>query len=60
MDKLEQKLRAYNEYNPVEISDEFLQKLKALEPRPAATQKPRRRYVLPIAAAIGVFLHFYF
>ena len=55
MDKLEQKLREYNEYNPVQISEAFLEKLMALEPRPAA-EKPRRRYVLPIAAAAALAL----
>ena len=55
MDKLEQKLREYNENNPVQISEAFLEKLMALEPRPAA-EKPRRRYVLPIAAAAALAL----
>ena len=55
MDKLEQKLRKYNENNPVQISEAFLEKLMALEPRPAA-EKPRRRYVLPIAATTALAL----
>ena len=55
MDDLERRLKEYNEYNRVQISGEFLQRLKELEARPAARQ-PRRRYVLPLAAVIALAL----
>ena len=60
---LEQRLKAYYEahyydYHPEECEgyDEYLQKLKALEASPEAAKRPprRRRYVLPIAAAIAL------
>ena len=54
-DDFEKKLERFRERNQVEISDAFLEKLMALEPRPAA-KKPRRRYVLPIAAAAALAL----
>ena len=54
-DDYEKKLERFRERNQVEISDAFLEKLMALEPRPAA-KKPRRRYVLPIAAAAALAL----
>ena len=45
-------MERFRERNQVEISDAFLEKLMVLEPRPA--EKPRRRYVLPIAAAAAL------
>ena len=58
MDKLEQRLKDYykyhEEYRPEAISTEFLERLKALESSPEAAKRPRRRYVLPVAAAIAL------
>ena len=58
MDKLEQRLKDYykyhEEYRPEAISSEFLERLKALESSPEAAKRPRRRYVLPVAAAIAL------
>ena len=54
MDDLERRLREYDEYNRAQISEEFLQLLKTLEANPEAAQRPRRRYVLPIAAAVAL------
>ena len=60
MDKLEQKLKNYYkyhaEYQPDAVSDEFLQRLLALESSPEAVKPPRRRHLLPIAAAIALAL----
>ena len=57
MDKMEQKLRNYYqyhcEYQPEAISGEFIERLKALESVPEA-KRPRRRYLLPIAAAAAL------
>ena len=58
MDKFEQKLRNYyqyhDEYQPEAISDDLIQRLKALEASLEASKKPRRRYVMPVAAAIAL------
>ena len=58
MDKLEQRLKDYykyhDEYRPEAISTEFLERLKALESSPEAAKQPRRRYLLPVAAAIAL------
>ena len=58
MDKLEQRLKDYykyhEEYRPEAISTEFLERLKALESSPEAAKRPRRRYLLPVAAAIAL------
>ena len=60
MDKFEQKLRNYyqyhEDYQPEAISEAFLERLKALESSPEAAKRPRRRYVLPIAAAAALAL----
>ena len=53
----EQKLKHYYESNyDYQYSDALHQRLKALEAGPRAAKKPRRRYVLPIAAAIALAL----
>ena len=53
----EQKLKHYYENNyDYAYSDALLQRLKALESGPQAAPKQRRRYVLPIAAAIALAL----
>ena len=54
MDDLERRLREYDEYNRAQISEEFLQRLKALEANPETAQRPRRRYVLPVAAVVAL------
>ena len=54
MDDLERRLREYDEYNRAQISEEFLQRLKALEANPETAQRPRGRYVLPVAAAVAL------
>ena len=60
MDKLEQRLKDYykyhEEYRPEAISGAFLERLKALESSPEAARRPRRRYVLPVAAAAALVL----
>ena len=56
MDELERRLKEYDEYNRAQISEEFLQRLKTLEAAPAAPQRPRGRYVLPVAAAIALVI----
>ena len=60
MDRLEQRLKDYykyhEEYQPEAISGEFLERLKALESSPEAARRPRRRYVLPVAAAAALVL----
>ena len=54
---LEQKLRNYYEHNlDYRQSPEALQRLLALEASPQAAKKPRRRYALPVAAAIALAL----
>ena len=57
MDKFELKLKNYykynSEYQPEAISGEFVRRLKALESVPEA-QRPRRRVVLPVAAAVAL------
>ena len=52
MDEYEQKLKRVCECTQGEISDEFIQELLAQESNKKVSQKVRRRYVLPIAAAI--------
>ena len=57
MDKFELKLKNYykynSEYQPEAISGEFVRRLKALESVPEA-KRPRRRVVLPVAAAVAL------
>ena len=58
MDRLEQRLKDYykyhEEYRPEAISGAFLERLKALEASPEAARRPRRRYILPVAAALAL------
>ena len=57
MADLEQKLRHYYENDPdYRPSEDFAARLKALEARPAAAPKRRRRYLLPAAAALALAL----
>ena len=55
MDNLERKLKAYYENNlDYEHSDELFERLMALEAAPKAAPARRRRYVLPVAAALAL------
>ena len=57
MDELERKLKAYYEHNSDYVPcDGFAGRLMALEARTPAVPKRRRRYVLPVAAAIAAAL----
>ena len=57
MADLEQKLRHYYENDPnYTPSEDYAARLKALEARPAAAPKRRRRHLLPAAAALALAL----
>ena len=54
MDDLERKLKAYYEHNYDYVpGEDFAKRLMALESRPMNAPKRRRRYILPVAAAIA-------